>query len=162
MSTQFAGAIYFALFALLYFLFTKYTLLSLKDDMQLPFFPSGIFVFLIGGLIGRQFASLLAKKSHWLRSMMIGFIIAIVAILIAGVCVLIHSYFYDATFINSLKHWQNYFIVYGVIVLSITFVIGVWLIPLTGLAAIYFNKRFLPGLLAVDNIRTPTKDKPPV
>lgn len=31
--------------------------------------------------------------------------------------------------------------------------IGLWLIPLTGLIAIYFNRHFFPGLLAADQQR---------
>jgi hypothetical protein len=159
-NSRFAATIFFAIYALLFLLFTKYTLLSLQNSLQLSLFPSLLVILLTGAFLGRLFADKLAKKSHWLRLFLLGCLMAIITILLVSFLVLVYSYFYDASFLNHLPRWQDYFIVYGLVVLSVTLIVGVWLIPLTGLVAIYFNKHFLPGLLAVDKKQLQSKDAP--
>ncbi|MDP1602565.1 MAG: hypothetical protein Q8M03_04805 [Legionella sp.] len=153
LTARFAATLFFAIYALLFLLFTKYTLLSFQNSLRLPLFPSFLIALLAGAILGRLFVKKLAQKSHWFRVFLWGCLVALIAILFISLFVLVYSYFYDASFLNHLPKWQDYFIIYGLVVLSVTLVVGVWLIPLTGFAAIYFNKHFLPGLLAVNNTR---------
>lgn len=158
MSPQFAAAMFFAVFALLFLFFTKYTLLAFKDSVMLSLFPSMIIVVLIGGCLGALLGSWLAKKGSWLRPFLVGILLSALAILILSGCLLIHSYLYDVSFSVKIQKWQDYFLLYGVIAASLTFTIGLWLIPITGFVAVYFNKRFLPGLMAADQLRFHSKD----
>lgn len=153
LSPKFAGAIFFAIFAVLFMLFTKYTLLSLKDSLSLPLLPSLLIAAITGAFAGGIFGEVLAKKCHWLRPFFIGILLACLSLILGSLGVLTHSYLSNPSFFARFHHWQDYFVVYGVVLLSLTLTIGLWLIPLTGLVAIYFNKHFFPGLLAVDEKR---------
>lgn len=148
---EFAGTLFFAIFAALFLIFTKYTLIPLQGSLHLPLYPALFIALVSGAIIGRKFAGRLAKENRWLRLFLLGLMMGILAIFIASISALIRSCLYDTSFLPSLHYWQDYFIAYGLIVLSIALVIGIWLVPLCGLAAIYFNKRFLPGLIAADN-----------
>lgn len=158
LSPQFAGAVFFAIFSLLFVLFTKYMLLSLKDSLRLPLLLTLFSVIGISACIGALLGNVLAKPRHWFRLLLIGFSLAILAIVLASLGILLHACYYQAPLIHSLHHWQDYVIIYGVIVVSVTLIVGVWLIPATGLATIYFNKHFLPGLIAVDKQRMQSRE----
>lgn len=153
LSPRFAGAIFFAIFAVLFTLFTKYTLLSLKDSLLLPLLPSLLIAAITGVFAGSIFGEVLAKKGHWLRPFFIGILLACLSLILGSLGVLTHYHLSNPNFFARLHQWQDYFVVYGVVLLSLTLTIGLWLIPLTGLVAIYFNKHFFPGLLAVDKKR---------
>jgi hypothetical protein len=73
---------------------------------------------------------------------------------------LIRAYFYDGLVFQHLQGWRDYLVLYGTLLLSMLLIVGVWLIPLTGLVSIYFSKHFLPGLLAVDRLRIKEKTNP--
>lgn len=164
-SPRIAGAIFFAIYAFLFTLFTKYTLLSLRDEGLLPLLPSIFISLIIGALIGALFGKALAKKSHWFRPFLIGILLACVALILGSLFVLIHYYSTDPLFSSRLQHWQDYFVVYGAILVSLLIVIGTWFIPLSGQVSIYFNKHFLPGLITADkqrlNTETHTKSDSP-
>lgn len=152
-SPRFAGAVFFAIFALLFLLFTKYTLLSLRDSALLPLLPSIPISIITGAFAGGLFGPALAKKSRWSRPFIIGVLIACLSLILGSLGVLTHYYLSDATFLNRFHQWQDHIVFYGLILLSLTMTIGIWLIPLSGLVAIYFNKHFLPGLLKTDQQR---------
>jgi|GEM_PF-2224154 len=154
LNPKMASAVFFAIYALMFLLFAKYTLLSLRDGMLLPLFPSLLIAPITGAFAGWWFGSVLAQPGKWFRAMIFGILLAVIALLLASLAVFVHAYFYDNTMASRLTHWQDFFIFYGVILASMTLIIGLWLIPITGLAAVYFNKRFLPGLLAADQLRT--------
>lgn len=153
LSPRFAGAIFFAIFAVLFMLFTKYTLLSLKDSLLLPLLPALLIAAITGAFAGSIFGEFLAKKGTWVRPFLIGILLACLSLILGSLGVLTHYYLTNPDFFARLHQWQDYFVVYGVVLLSLTLTIGLWLIPLTGLIAIYFNKHFLPGLIAVDEKR---------
>lgn len=96
---------------------------------------------------------ILAKKGNWARPFGIGILVACLSLILTSLGLLAYYYLTDATFLKHLQHWQDYFVIYGVILLSLALTIGLWLIPLTGLVAVYFNKRFWPGLVAIDKKR---------
>jgi len=145
-----AAAIYFAIFALCFLIFTKYTLLSLQDSLKLPLFPSILIVMFTGAYVGSLFGAALARSKTWYHSLIIGCFMAVIAILLISLAIMIHAWFYDSAFYARLHTWRDYFVIFGALFVSITLIAGIWLIPLMGLAAIHFNKQFLPGLLAVD------------
>lgn len=159
LSPRLAGAVFFAVFALLFMLFTKYTLLSLKDNALLPLLPAILISVITGAFAGGLFGKALAKESRWPRPLLIGILLACLSLILGSLGILTHFYLNDANFLIRFRQWQDYFVVYGVILLSLTMTIGVWLIPLTGFIAIYFNKHFLPGLMAVDQKRMQAENK---
>ena len=115
---------------------------------------------LASALLGREFGKILSKPSHWIRLFGTGIAMAILAILLVSIGAMVHAALYDASVFAKLHSWKDYFIIYGLLVATITLIIGVWLLPLTGIAAIYFNRRFFPRLKAIDDIRARLKDKP--
>lgn len=153
LSPRLAGAVFFAIYALLFMLFTKYTLISIQDTAVLPLLPTILLSLLIGALAGSCLGMRLAKKSRWYRSFLIGIFLALLCLILSSLAILLHSYFKDATFLSRIQSWKDYFVLFGAILLSLTVTIGLWLIPLTGFIAIYFNKHFFPGLIAVDKQR---------
>ena len=158
-SPRFAGAVFFAIFALLFMFFTKYTLLSLRDSALLPLLPAIVVSLITGAFVGGIFGPALAKQSYWLRPFVIGIVLACLALILASFGIIAHYYLVDANFFSRFHQWQDYFLVYGLILLSLTITVGVWFIPLTGLVAIYFNKHFLPGLIATDQKRFETEQQ---
>ncbi|CDZ77006.1 hypothetical protein BN59_01285 [Legionella massiliensis] len=153
LSPRLAGAVFFAIYAMLFMLFTKYTLISIKDTAVLPLLPSILISLLIGALAGSCLGKTLAKEGRWLRSFLIGIVLALLCLILGSLAILLHSYFKDASFLSHVQSWKDYFVLFGAILLSLTVTIGLWLIPLTGFIAIYFNKHFFPGLMAADKQR---------
>lgn len=162
MSPRFAAAVYFALIALVFLIIAKYILLSLAGNLDLPLMGMVFTVMITGAFTGALFGRWLAKPQAWWKVMILGFVLAIVAIFQITCGILIKAYVYEIQWMAQLTNWQDYWVVFGMIFLSVTLIAGVWMIPLTGLAAIYFNKHFLPGLLAVDAQRHHNTPKPDV
>jgi MFS family permease len=158
LSPRFAGAIFFAIYSLLFTLFTKYTLLSLRDKALLPLLPSIFIALIIGALVGAILGKALVKKAHWLRPFLIGILLAFLILILGSLAILTHYYFSDPIFVSRLQHAKDYFVVYGAILASLSLTIGLWFIPLSGLVAIYFNKHFFPGLIAADQQRIKNKN----
>mgnify|MGYP003388106233 CR=1 FL=1 len=163
-SPKFAGAIFFAVYALLFMLFAKYTLLSLRDTALLPFFSSILIAAVTGAFTGALFGGLLAKKSQWTRPFLMGIPLACLSLILGSLGIMIHYALSDPALLNRLGHWHDYLVLYGVILLSLVLTIGVWLVPITGIVSIYFNRHFFPGLRAADQQRLATKkpNKPDV
>lgn len=147
LSPKVACAVFFAIYSLFFLLFAKYTFLSMNDGKLIPLLPSILILLVLSVLIGAVFGRLLAKQRHWLPLFLWGCLVALIGILFVGLVTLFYHHFYDTTFVSRIHSWKDYFIIYGLVVASITLVIGLWLIPLTGFATIYFNKRFLPGFI---------------
>lgn len=152
-SPRFAGAVFFAIYALLFMLFTKYTLLSLRDSALLPLIPSILTSIITGIFVGGIFGSALTKTNGWLRPLFIGILLACLSLILCSLGIITHYYLKDPQFLSYFHHWQDYFVFYGAVLLSLFLTIGLWLIPLTSLVAIYFNKQFYPGLIAADQQR---------
>lgn len=157
-SPQFASSMFFVIFAILFLLFTKYSLLSLEMSNVIPFVPSFIVTLFTAALLGRIFATSLTGQYHWIRIFLTGVLMAILAILIASLVFFIRSWFYDAAVFRMVHHWQDYFIIFGLRILMTASVIGIWLGLLTGLAALYFNKHFYPKLKAFENMQAASKN----
>lgn len=153
LSPKLAGAVFFAIYALLFMLFTRYTLVSISYAALMPLLQSILISLLIGGLTGICLGKTLAKKSRWYRPFLLGIVLALLYIILGSLVVLLHSYFNDASFLSRVQSWKDYFVLYGAILLSLSLTIGLWLIPITGLMAVYFNKHFFPGLIAADKQR---------
>ncbi|STX29429.1 Uncharacterised protein [Legionella beliardensis] len=150
LSPQWTAAIFFAVFGFFFLLLTKYMLLSLQQSAALPFFPASLVALITGGFLGYLFGQQLIKERAWGYVFLLGLVIGVVAIILISIAVFIHAYFYDPTIINHLQHWRDYFIIYGIIFLSLLLTVGLWLILFMGLAAVYFNKRFWPTLVAIE------------
>lgn len=145
----FAGAVFFAIFGLCFLIFAKYTLLSLATNLNLPMFPAVLLVLITGAYLGSYFGEALAKCKTWYHALLIGCFMAVLGILFISLSTMVRAWIFDTGVYDKLHGWRDYVVVYGLLVASITLLAGVWLIPLTGLAAIYFNKHFLPRLLLV-------------
>ncbi|WED42161.1 hypothetical protein [Legionella cardiaca] len=154
MPPRFAAVIFFIVFNLLLLLFTKYTLLSIKDSNLIPLLPALLVSIILGILIGSIFGKILAQKGSGIRSFLIGMLIACFMLILLSFLLFAHYYFNDSSLILRFQHWQDYFIFYGTILLTLAITLGIWVIPLTGLASLYFNKRFWPGLVAVGKKQT--------
>ncbi|KTC71692.1 hypothetical protein Lbir_1547 [Legionella birminghamensis] len=150
-SPRFAASIFFGIFALLFLIFTRYTLLPLKVNQGFSLGYALIIVPLFGMILGALFGNQLVKPSRWWRPFLLGLLLAIVYLLLISLAVLINSYWNDPNF--SKLSFRDYWVVYGAIFLSVTFIIGPWLMPVTALIAVYFNKHFFPGLRDVDKLR---------
>lgn len=159
-SPEFASSMFFVIFAILFLLFTKYSLLPLEMSNDIPFVSSFIVALFTAAFLGRVFAKSLTKQYHWLRIFLTGVLMAILAILIASVVFFIRAWFYDAALFRLAHHWQDYFIIFGLRVVMTASVIGLWLGVLTGLAALYFNKHFYPRLKAFENTQATSKNTP--
>ncbi|MFA5959237.1 MAG: hypothetical protein WC785_01815 [Tatlockia sp.] len=149
-SPKFAGAVFFALYAVFFMLFAKYTLLTLKDTRLLPFFSSLFIAAITGGIAGALLGKPLAKNAKWNRPFLIGILLALLSLVLGSFGVLAHYYLHN---VLHFSRWQDYFVVYGLVLLSLLMTVGIWLVPLTGLVSVYFNKRFFPGLLLADKER---------
>lgn len=148
MSPKFAAAIFFAIFNFLLLLFTKYALMSLKDGALVPLLPASIIAIIIGILLGILFGQSLANQLTGFRAFSLGILIACCALVLLSLVILIYSYLTGSPIIQQIQHWQDYFILFGVILSTLFLTLGIWLIPLTAVASFYFNKRFWPGLAA--------------
>ncbi|KTC99493.1 hypothetical protein [Legionella erythra] len=144
------GAVYFGVFALLFLFFAKYTVLSLYGRQILPAFPALFYAVFIGALTGAVFGETLAKPGRWWRAVLWGLLIAVLVLFAISLGTFIHTYYSDPAFMSRAQHWQDYFVIFGVIFLSMLLVLGIWLIPLLALTALYFNQRFMPGIRAVE------------
>ncbi|MFC7781126.1 hypothetical protein [Legionella taurinensis] len=144
------GAVFFGVFALLFLFFAKYTVLSLYGRHILPLFPALFYAVFLGALTGTVFGVTLAQPGRWWRAVLWGILIAVLVLLAISLGTFLHTYYYDPAFMSRAQHWQDYFVIFGVIFLSMLLVLGLWLIPLLALAALYFNQRFIPGIRAVE------------
>lgn len=144
------AAIFFAALMLLFLFFTKLTLLSLPDNQLFPILPSIFFALFTGLLVGAISGKSLATSGHWCKPLIIGIALALTVLLLISTTLFILSSLHNSNSIQSAPHWQDYFIIFGVLFLSMFLIIGTWLIPLVILATIYFNRRFFPGLVALE------------
>ncbi|KTD16596.1 hypothetical protein [Legionella jordanis] len=149
-SPRTVSAVFFAMFALLFLLFTKYTLLSLKDAALIPLLSSLLFSLILGLVLGALFGKALSKKGSWLRFFSWGLLMACLALIILSCVVFANFLLTPSSQQFHFQHWQDYLIFWGAILVTLALTIGTWLLPLTGLAALYFNKHFWPGLIAVE------------
>ncbi|MGQ3890064.1 hypothetical protein ACQUW5_13665 [Legionella sp. CNM-1927-20] len=145
-----AGAIFFAIFAFCFLLLTKYILLSLQQSTVLPFFPALLVALITGSFLGAIFTKYLIYPRSWIYAFLIGILMALIAILLISLVIFLNLYFFEPTITNRLHHWQDFFILYGTIFLSLFLIIGLWLMLFTGLAAVYFSERFWPTLIAIN------------
>lgn len=149
-SPRLAGAIFFALFALLCMLFIKYTLLSIQESALLPLFTSILAAIGTGASAGAFFGGALAKKARWPRPFFLGVAVGLLALVLIAIRLFIFSYSKNPLLFDQFHSWQQYLVFYGALLASLLLTLGLWLLPLTGLIAIYFNKQFYPNLLLVD------------
>lgn len=159
LSPRWVGAIFFAIFGFFFLLLSKYILLSLKQSAVLPFFPALLTALMLGSLLGYVFGKPLANQRRWFYSFLTGVAMALIALLFLSLGVVIETYSYKAPIIQHFNQWQDYFVFYGATFLSFLFIIGIWLMLFTGLAAVYFNKRFWPTFLAIDKLRLQSPNK---
>lgn len=157
-SPEFSSTVFFVIFAFLFLIFSKYTLLPLEMSSGVPLLPSSSIALILAAFLGRVFARALVGKRHWFRVFLTGVLMALAAILISGLVLFIRAWIYNSPLWQLAHHWQDYFIILGVCVVMIASVIGVWLVALTGLAAVYFNKRFYPRLMAFDKRQPASND----
>ncbi|STX51957.1 Uncharacterised protein [Legionella busanensis] len=156
LSPSWVGAIFFAVFAFCFLLFTKYILLSLQQSAVLPFFPALLVALITGIFLGAIFTKYLTYPKSWIYAFLIGILMALIATALIGLVIFLNLYFSDSTFTHRLHHWQDFFILYGTIFLSLFLIIGLWLMLFTGLAAVYFSKHFWPTLIAIDKAHSKT------
>jgi len=159
-SPRFAAALYFAFLAIIFLVLAKFILLSVANNLNLPLLPMLLSVILTGAIAGALFGEWLAKPQAWWRLMLLGCALALLGLFQITWGILVRAWLFENVFFQHLQRWQDYVVVFGLVFSSVTLIVGLWMIPLTGLAAIYFNKHFLPGLLAADAQRLHNTDTP--
>lgn len=152
-SPTFSSMVFYAIYGFFFFLFSYYTLFSLSSKITLPFLPTLLGSLLIGGFLGFAFGEILVKPQPWWRLFLWACLMIIAAFLLLSFGVMIYGFIFDPYYVNHFQRWQDYFIIFGLINLTIIFIMGPWLLILTSLATVYFNKHFYPGLAAVDKQR---------
>lgn len=139
------GAFYFATFATLFNLIAKYFLFIFKTGVPLPFFSSTLLSLLLGALFGSLFSKRLSTPNMpGLQVFAWGMLLAIAIIPFYSLGLQLIYYVHHHSMYNNLHQWQDYLVLYGVILLFFILIAGIWLIPLAGYAALLFNQRFLP------------------
>ena len=159
-SPEFAASVFFAIFAVLFLIFTKYSLLPLGMSRDIPAVSSFIVALFTAIFLGRLFAKSLSGPYHSIRIFLTGVFMAMLAIVISSLVFFIRAWFYDAALFQLARHWQDYFILFGLRVAMTASIIGVWLGLLTGIAALYFNKHFYPRLKAFESTLAQSKNTP--
>ncbi|MCA0404483.1 MAG: hypothetical protein LCH30_11975 [Proteobacteria bacterium] len=144
---RYVAMFFFAFNAILFVILTKYTLLSFNQAKILPLWPTLGLGILIGGFLGNLFGSSIATQKHWFKTILIGLAMALLALIILTLVLFIYYYSHRETIFVNLQGIKNYFILAGTLFLSLLLTIGLWLIPLTSLAALYFNRYFYPRLI---------------
>lgn len=144
------SSLFFIVYALLFSLFIRFTIYPLLNKIFYPLIPRLTTVLLTAALLGFLFSPLLQKKGHWFRFFCIGVLMAICAILLTSLVVYFYAWHNGAHIFQVNRPMTDYFVIYGSIVAILTSAVGIWLLPLTGLVVIYFNKRFLPSLLHIE------------
>lgn len=151
-SPRFAGAVFFALYALLFLLLIRYTLFSLGTRTLISLVWTILVALISGTIAGLGFGAALAKKAKGYRPFFLGILLALLILILVSFAFFIHGYL-NKSIVFYGAHWKDYFVIYGTLFISLISTIGLFFIPLTGLLAIYFNKQFLPGLIAADKER---------
>lgn len=159
-SPEFAATVFFGIFAVLFLIFTKYSLLPLGLSANIPVVSSFIVALFTAIFLSRIFAKSLSGQYHWIRIFLTGVFMAMLAIVISSLVFFIRAWFYDAALFQLAHHWQDYFILFGLRVAMTASIIGVWLGLLTGIAALYFNKHFYPRLKAFENTHPQSNHTP--
>lgn len=159
LSPRVGGAVFFTVYAILFMLVTKYTLFAFSQGKTLPFFSTLLITIIIAILGGSLFGKTLSKKKKGTHAFFYGILLACFSLILGTLGVMFHLYMTDPAFLNYFTNWQSYFVVYGLILVSLFFTLGIWLIPITGLIAIYFNKHFWPTLAVIDQKRLTDSDE---
>lgn len=158
-SPRFAAALFFAIYALLFLVFTLYTLLSLKDSAGFPVGISFILIPLLGACLGAIFGQKMGQgRTAWWIIVLWSILMSLMAIAILSSAAFINSLVYDPSFLQRLHSFLDFLVIFALFFTYIFLIIGVWLIPLSAVAAMYFNRRFYPGLVAVDKLRQQKQD----
>lgn len=139
------GAFYFAGFATLFNLLAKYLLFIFAAGVLLPFFSSTLLALLLGAIFGGLLGIRIATANKPSRVFAWGVVLAIIIIPFYSLGLQLIYYCHNHSMYNNLHQWQDYVVLYGVIMLFFILVAGIWLIPLTGCAALLFNRRFIPA-----------------
>lgn len=142
------AALYFSSFTVMFNLMLKYFLFVFKSGEMLPVFSSTLLALLLGAVFGGLFGHRLAAAGTTLRVFAKGTLLAICMIPFYSLGLQLIYYFHHHWSYETLHHWQDYLVLYGVVLLFFTLVAGIWLIPLTGCAALHFNRRFLTSYRA--------------
>ncbi len=139
------GALYFAIFAVAFNLLAKYFLFIFKAGELLPFFSSTLLLLLLFALFGSLFSKRLVATHKPGHIFAWGMLLAITITPFYSLGLQLIYYVHNHAIYNNLHQWQDYIVLYGVMTLFFILIAGIWLIPLTGCAALLFSRRFIPG-----------------
>jgi hypothetical protein len=145
------GAFYFAVFAVFFNLIAKYFLFVFQAGDLLPFFSSTLIFLLLSALFGSLFSKRIIEASKPGHAFGWGMLLALVIIPFYSLGLQLIFYIQTPAMYSNIHLWQDYVVLYGVITLFVFLIAGIWLIPLTGGAALLFNRRIMPGYTAYLN-----------
>lgn len=150
------AALFFAIFSLLFMLVIKYAIIPLEGRAILPLFSSSVVAIGTGISVGLIFSHQLIKTGSWFRPFAIGLGMGTIALVLISIRLFIFAYTANPSFFDQFQNWQEYLVFYAAILISLFPTLGVWLLPATGIAAVYYNKQFYPGFDALDKQRQTT------
>lgn len=141
---------FFIVLAVLFCLFARFTLLRLIEKVYIPLIPNFLSILLSSAFIAYLFSPALSKKGHWIKFLCIGFSMALSVLISASLIYFFRAWVGGAPIFALAHQWQDYFVIYGSIIAIQISIMGLWAIPITGLAALYYSKIFLPKLLTIE------------
>ena len=147
-SPNVVAAFYFAICTFSFNLLAKYFLYIFKMGSLLPLISSSLLSVVLGALFGSLFGQRLAMATKLTHIFSWGTLLAITMIPFYSLGLQLIYYLHNHAIYQNLHQWQDYFVLYGVMLLFFLLIAGIWFIPFTGVAALYFTQSFLPGCTA--------------
>lgn len=138
------GGIYFAGLLIIFNIIAKYFVFVFKADLFLPLFSTLFLTLLVGMALGAAFAELIARSQKPWLAVLLGVLMALLIIPLYSLGLLCIYYLHFPAMFVQLPHWQDYFVIYGVMMVFFSLIAGIWLIPILGLAALYFKQHVVP------------------
>ena len=143
------AAIYFAGVTLLFCLLAKYFLIVYEYSSFLPLLYALPMSLLIGGVFGALFGGRIASSTSASHAFLWGVLLAVTILPVYSLGLQFVYYLHKPLIYANLNQWQDYLVLYGVLVLFVLIIAGIWFIPILGFAAMHFNRRTLPQFRAL-------------
>lgn len=143
------AAIYFAGITLLFCLLAKYFLIIYEYGSLLPLVYALPMSVLVGGICGALYARRIAAAISASHAFLWGVLLALTIIPVFSLGLQFVYYLYKPLTYANVHQWQDYLVLYGVLVLFVLIIAGIWFIPILGFAAMHFNRRTLPQFRAL-------------
>lgn len=147
------GAFYFGILAILFTFSAKFTQLVFHKDQFIPFLPILSLSFPWGMLLGFLFGKSLSKPRRAYIPILLGLFMGLLTLLMIGFLVFIYYYGKLVVYFYQSSNAHGEYLLLKFTFLAIFYLVGIWVLPLTAIAALHFNKLFWPKFKAF-NLKT--------